>query len=152
MAIIGIALLIGGAWLVTLHGSPYYLCAGIGLIVSGILLVRRKAEGALLYLLVFLATLAWAYWEVGTNGWALVPRLVGPAILLLLTLIVSPTLRSYRRKVMTAFAASFRDVFLVGIPFAVAAFLVSLFLRESRLKGSDGAHATEVALEDSGHF
>ncbi|MCK1478840.1 membrane-bound PQQ-dependent dehydrogenase, glucose/quinate/shikimate family [Bradyrhizobium sp. 197] len=106
MAVIGIVLLIGGAWLISLHGSPYYLCAGIGLIVSGILLVMRKSEGALLYLLVFLATLAWAYWEVGINGWALVPRVVGPAVLLLLTLIVSPTLTSSRRGTVPAFAAA----------------------------------------------
>lgn len=91
MLIIGIVLAIGGGWLIALGGSFYYLPAGIGLIVAGGLLILRRLEGAILYLLVFLATLIWAWWEVGTNGWALVPRLVGPAVLLVLALAVSPT-------------------------------------------------------------
>jgi EmrB/QacA subfamily drug resistance transporter len=36
--------------------------------------------------------------------------------------------------VLNAYALSFRDVFLVAIPFAVAAFVVALFLKESPLK------------------
>lgn len=101
MLICGIVLAIGGAWLISLGGSFYYLPAGLGLIVSGVLLAARRAEGALVYLAVFLATLIWAWWEVGTDGWALVPRLVGPALLLILTVAVSPTLapsRGVRRR------------------------------------------------------
>jgi quinoprotein glucose dehydrogenase len=93
MLIIGIVLAIGGGWLVALGGSLYYLPAGIGLIISGYLLFQRRIEAAFLYLLIFVATLIWAWWEVGTNGWALVPRPVGPAVLLVLTMAVSPTLR-----------------------------------------------------------
>lgn len=104
MAIIGLVLLIGGGWLIALGGSFYYLLAGIGLIVSGVLLFQRRMDGALLYSVVFLATLVWAWWEVGTNGWALVPRLVGPATLVVLTLAVSPTL--IRRQLAPAFVAA----------------------------------------------
>ena len=93
MLIIGIVLAIGGGWLIALGGSLYYLPVGIGLIVSGYLLWQRRIEAAFLYLLIFVATLIWAWWEVGTNGWALVPRLIGPAVLLVLTMAVSPTLR-----------------------------------------------------------
>jgi EmrB/QacA subfamily drug resistance transporter len=39
--------------------------------------------------------------------------------------------------VLDAFARSFHDVFLFGIPFAVLAFIVSLFLREAPLRGSN---------------
>lgn len=38
--------------------------------------------------------------------------------------------------VLNAFARSFHDVFLIGIPFAVVAFVTSLFLRESPLRTS----------------
>ncbi len=96
MIIIGAILSIGGVWLITLGGSPYYLPAGIGLIISGFLLGRRRAEGAWLYLLLFLLTIIWAWWEVGSNGWALVPRLVGPAVLLVLVLAITPKLRPYQ--------------------------------------------------------
>lgn len=104
MILIGLVLAIGGGWLIALGGSYYYLPAGIGLIASGGLLVARRIEGAYLYLLVFLATVIWAYWEVGANGWALVPRVVGPAVLLVLGIAVSPTLQSYRRGEVPAFA------------------------------------------------
>lgn len=104
MLIIGIVLGIGGGWLIALGGSFYYLAAGIGLFIAGILLILRRMEGAILYMLVFLATLIWAWLEVGTNGWALVPRLVGPAVLLVLALAVSPTLRV--RRFAPAFVAA----------------------------------------------
>jgi hypothetical protein len=38
--------------------------------------------------------------------------------------------------ILNAFALSFRDVFLIGIPFAVAALIVSLFLPETHLSNS----------------
>ena len=53
----------GRRWLAdSLGGSFYYLPVGIGLIISGVLLWLRQFEGALLYLLIFLATLIWAWW------------------------------------------------------------------------------------------
>ncbi len=104
MLIIGIVLAIGGGWLIALGGSFYYSPVGIGLVITGVLIFQRRMEGALLYLLIFLATLIWAWWEVGTNGWALVPRLVGPAALLVLAIAVSPTLRL--RRFAPAFVAA----------------------------------------------
>lgn len=38
--------------------------------------------------------------------------------------------------ILTAFAQSFADVFLIGIPFAVLAFIVALFLKETPLSNS----------------
>lgn len=48
--------------------------------------------------------------------------------------------------VLVAFASSFHDVFLFGVPFAVAAFVVALFLRESPLKESTKEMAEGEAL------
>src|SRR5687767_10978451 len=77
-ALIGLVLAIGGAWLAILGGSIYYLLAGIGLVASGVLLIRRRALGAWIYLGIFALTILWAFWEVGLEGWALVPRIIGP--------------------------------------------------------------------------
>lgn len=96
MIVIGAILTIGGGWLIALGGSFYYLPAGVALIVSGYLLARRRAEGAWLYSFLFLATLAWAWWEVGGDGWALLPRTLGPAVLLVCVMALAPTLRAYR--------------------------------------------------------
>jgi len=90
LLLIGLALTSGGAWLAVLGGSLYYVLAGLGLDVSGILIMRRRLAGLWLYLLVYLATLAWSLWEVGLNGWALVPRLVGPTVLVVLVVAASP--------------------------------------------------------------
>jgi EmrB/QacA subfamily drug resistance transporter len=52
-------------------------------------------------------------------------------------------------KVLTAFAASFHDVFLFGIPFAIGAFVVALFLKETPLRGPAKAEAEAEGLEVS---
>lgn len=41
-----------------------------------------------------------------------------------------------RQDILEAFVRSFHDMFLIGIPFALAAFLVALFLREAPLRSS----------------
>lgn len=95
--LIGLVLAGGGAWLLSLGGSAYYVLAGLGLIVAGVLLARGRMSGALVYAVVFAATLIWAFWEVGiANGWALVPRLVGPLVLMMLVVAVLPLLRPGR--------------------------------------------------------
>lgn len=50
-------------------------------------------------------------------------------------------------QVLSAYVSSFHDMFLYAIPFAAAAFIVALFLREQPLKGAetDPAHAEASA-------
>lgn len=50
-------------------------------------------------------------------------------------------------KVLVAFASSFHDVFLFGIPFAIAAFVVALFLKESPLRTTARDEAAGEGLE-----
>lgn len=50
-------------------------------------------------------------------------------------------------KVLNAFALSFHDVFLFGLPFAAFAFIVALFLREAPLRGSAKQEARGEGLE-----
>ena len=92
LALIGLVLAVGGAWLAILGGSPYYLLAGLGLMASGALLIRGRPWGAWLYLIVFALTVLWALWEVGLDGWALIPRVFGPAVLAVLVVLALPLL------------------------------------------------------------
>jgi quinoprotein glucose dehydrogenase len=89
----GLTMLIGGVWLSVLGGSWYYLSAGIALIFSGGLLMWRRRLGATVYAAFFVVTLLWSLLEVGLDGWALVPRILGLSILLLLVLLALPVLR-----------------------------------------------------------
>ncbi|WP_410015634.1 glucose/quinate/shikimate family membrane-bound PQQ-dependent dehydrogenase [Sodalis sp. C49] len=74
-ALSGLYLLIGGVWLATLHGSPYYIIAGLAMLLTAWLLYRRRPAALLLYAIFLLGTTVWALWEVGTDFWALTPRL-----------------------------------------------------------------------------
>jgi quinoprotein glucose dehydrogenase len=91
-AVIGVVLLAGGAWLAALGGSLYYVVAGLGLAAASWFLFNLKPMGAWIYLTLFGLTFVWALAEVGLNGWALIPRLFGPAILLLLVILALPVL------------------------------------------------------------
>ncbi len=95
--VLGLALAAGGAWLIWLGGSWYYLLAGTGLMLSGVLTARRLISALWVYGCVWLLTLVWAYWEVGLDGWALVPRVVAPTILMLMMLATIPVLRPLPR-------------------------------------------------------
>jgi MFS family permease len=52
-------------------------------------------------------------------------------------------------EVLTAFASSFHDVFLVGIPLAALAFIIALFLKEAPLRASAKDEAAGEGLEVS---
>lgn len=98
VALFGLALAAGGVWLITLGGSWYYLIAGAGMLIAGVLLFMQRISGVWLYWAVFLATVVWAVWEVGLDPWALIPRLVALAVIALLTLAFIPVLRRHTRK------------------------------------------------------
>jgi quinoprotein glucose dehydrogenase len=119
LVLIGLMLGVGGAWLTVLGGSPYYVLAGLGLLVAGVLILRLKPAGATVYFVVFALTLVWALWETGLDGWALVPRLVAPLVILLLVVLSLPVLMRRGSKPMLAGLAAF--VVLVGVGGAIVA-------------------------------
>ncbi|MFO1106199.1 MAG: membrane-bound PQQ-dependent dehydrogenase, glucose/quinate/shikimate family [Amaricoccus sp.] len=92
LILVGLGLGLPGAYLVALGGSWYYLLAGLALVVSGWLYIRRRVAGAWLYGLTCAATLAWALWEAGPGFWPLVPRLVAPAVLAIPAVLLVPAL------------------------------------------------------------
>ncbi len=75
LLIMGLALLAGGVKLSMLGGSLYYLLAGIGIALTGLLLLATHRAALGLYALVLFASTVWSLWEVGLDWWQLVPRL-----------------------------------------------------------------------------
>src|SRR3954451_2338648 len=73
-ALLGLALAGGGAWLVALGGSPFYVIAGLGILITGALLVAGRREALWVYAAVLIGTLAWALAEVGLDWWPLAAR------------------------------------------------------------------------------
>ncbi|HWV20564.1 MAG TPA: membrane-bound PQQ-dependent dehydrogenase, glucose/quinate/shikimate family, partial [Devosia sp.] len=68
----------GGAYLATLGGSLYYLVSGLLFLVAAVLLFRGRRLGAWIFGLSLALTVIWSLWEVGFDGWALLPRLMIP--------------------------------------------------------------------------
>ncbi|WP_210712337.1 glucose/quinate/shikimate family membrane-bound PQQ-dependent dehydrogenase [Pseudomonas sp. MWU349] len=75
LLLMGLALLAGGIKLSMLGGSLYYVLAGIGLTLTGLLLLAGKRAALGLYALVLFASTVWSLWEIGLDWWQLVPRL-----------------------------------------------------------------------------
>lgn len=87
LALIGLALLAGGAWLAGLGGSFYYLAAGLVLLVVAWLLWRARCGALWFFAAFFAGTLVWGLWEAGLDWWPLaarmgLPFLLGVALLL----------------------------------------------------------------------
>lgn len=74
-AIIGLVLLVGGIYLAVLGGSWYYIIAGIFFIVTAVLLQKLKGAALIVYAVLVLGTVVWGLWEVGSDFFALAPRL-----------------------------------------------------------------------------
>ena len=106
VAILGGFFAAAGAVLASLGGSPYYLVAGIAMVVSGALLGRAARLGRRLFLAIWVGTLIWAVWEVGFDGLQLVPRLVAQTVLLVLVWLTGFRAGRWRRRTGAVAAAA----------------------------------------------
>jgi quinoprotein glucose dehydrogenase len=116
VALAGLALAAGGAWLISLGGSAYYLVAGLAMAASGALLVLRRTLALWLYAALVIGTLAWALAEIGLDWWAMIPR--GDLVFVLGALMLLPwvtrALPEPRRGVL-ALGASLLLAAVVGV-------------------------------------
>ena len=90
--VFGLLFVAGGGYLATLGGSLYFLLAGLGMIVSSVLLFKQRLSGAWLFAAVMLASIVWALVDAGLVFWPLVSRLFALAVLSLVVALVYPTL------------------------------------------------------------
>lgn len=97
LVLLGLPLLIMGGQLAMLGGSLYYVLAGAAIIAGGVLMLMGSVAGALLYLLAWLLTWPWALWEVGFDGWGLLPRLFGPTLIAIVVVLTIPVLRGIQK-------------------------------------------------------
>ena len=116
-----------GAWLASLGGSWYYVLAGVGLLVAGVLLWGNRRAGALWFGAVFVGTLLWTWWESGGDYWRWVPRLglivgIGLVLSLLLPTLDRPFSRRLSRSIAGVLALVFVAAFaLAFVPHGVTA-------------------------------
>jgi quinoprotein glucose dehydrogenase len=72
--LIGLVLVVGGAWLLALGGSAFYVIVGLGVLVTGGLLVAGQRSALWVYAAVLFGTLIWAVSEVQFDWWPLAAR------------------------------------------------------------------------------
>ncbi len=85
---VGAINLAGGVWLASLGGSLFYTVAGLAMLVTASLLWRRRAMALHVFAALVLATVVWAWFEIGADWWPLVPR--GDLIFIFGALLVLP--------------------------------------------------------------
>ncbi len=81
IALVGLVLTAGGIQLVTLGGSFYYVVTGLACLASAWFLFVGSRLGVWIFAAMLAWTLVWSIWEVGFDGWSLMPRLVGPLVI-----------------------------------------------------------------------
>src|SRR5471032_744245 len=131
LLLMGLALLAGGIKLSMLGGSLYYLLAGIGLAITGVLLIAARRAALGLYALVLFASTVWALWEIGLDWWQLVPRLslwFALGVVLLLPWFRRPLLRNGAAPLGTAALS-------VAVVLAGATAIASQFTHPGEIKG-----------------
>lgn len=118
IALLGAIFVAGGAWLLSLGGSPYYLIAGVLLLASAVLLWRGRAAGAWCFWLVLAGTFFWTWWESGADYWRWVPRLGLMLALGILVALVQPWLPGMRRRWSYGIAGVLVAAFVVAFALA----------------------------------
>ncbi|HVJ03745.1 MAG TPA: PQQ-binding-like beta-propeller repeat protein, partial [Sphingomonas sp.] len=121
VALIGLVLVVGGAWLAVLGGSLYYVVTGIAMAAAGVLLIRGRMTGGWIYLGIVVLSMVWAWWEVGANAWAQVPRVIAPVVLLLGVILTMATLSRRADRWRLALVGVVAALLVTTIDFWVAA-------------------------------
>lgn len=119
MALIGIILAVGGAYLLILGGSPYYLIAGMLMLASAWLLFKGRMLGGWIYVGLFALSAVWGFAESRGNAWAMVPWLVAPLVLLIGVLLTMAVLSAARNRWRFALGGIAAAVLFVALSFGV---------------------------------
>ncbi|MDP9509001.1 glucose/quinate/shikimate family membrane-bound PQQ-dependent dehydrogenase [Pseudomonas protegens] len=141
LLLMGLALLAGGIKLSMLGGSLYYVLAGIGLTLTGLLLLAGKRAALGLYALVLFASTLWSLWEIGLDWWQLVPRLslwFALGVVLLLPWFRRPLLRDGPAPIGTAALS-------VAVVLAGGAAIGSQFTNPGEISGDLGRDSADMA-------
>jgi quinoprotein glucose dehydrogenase len=89
IAFLGLPMSVGGIYLWWLGGSVYYALAGSMLVAAGWLIFRQRFIGVWLYIVTYMITIIWSFWKADGQAWALLPRLFGLSLVLVLLLPLS---------------------------------------------------------------
>ncbi|HTN62260.1 MAG TPA: glucose/quinate/shikimate family membrane-bound PQQ-dependent dehydrogenase [Devosia sp.] len=150
LGLTGLALGIGGIWLLILGGSWFYILLGPALLMTAWWTWRGDNRALWLYAATVIVTLAWSLWEVGFDWWQLAPR--GDWIVLLGVLLALPWAAFHLNRHGTSIGPrSPAWLALVGtIGLSVVVALVTMFVPSHDLSGMLPDTRLEVAASPGG--
>ncbi len=140
-----------GGKLLTLGGSARYLLAGVAYLLIAIGYLIRSQYVLPFTIVTFLLTLVWALYEVQLSYWGLIPRLVVPALLLMLGLWLATTLPVKRAAVRYAnWSAS--AIFIALLATLVSAFYPHGGIHHGVVKAAADSKPTLASQSDNWEF
>jgi len=142
IALLGLALAVGGVRLVSLGGSWYFLIGGVTMALAGLLIARRNTAGAWLFAAFLAGTAIWAVADVGLVFWPLFSRLFMFAVIGLVVALVYPLLAGKPARGAYGVAA----VLAVGVAVAAGNMFVA---HPSVAPTGNGPGITPVAAADA---
>lgn len=142
--LLGLVLGIGGAWLLALRGSPYYVVAGVLLLAVAALAWRQRRASVVVFAALFLGTLAWTGYESGLDYWRWVPRFGWILLLALWLCLLLPRLGLARRRASWGLAAACAALFAIAfglafVPYGVTGPTAAIAAAVPATPGDDGA-------------
>lgn len=152
LLLLGLILAAGGLWLAVLGGSLFYLVSGLVMGAIGVGIWRSRAWALTLSLLLLIASVIWAYTEIGTDFWQWVPRSITFLVVALLAAACAPKLRKAdgSSALRCGSAATLSILFLV----IIAGIFATMFRIHPLVIAKEGATApitNPTAGHDSGN-
>jgi len=142
IALLGVALAVGGVKLVSLGGSWYFLVGGVAMAIAGLLIACRKPAGAWLFAAFLVGTAIWAVADVGLVFWPLFSRVFMFAAIGMVVALVYPQLVGRPARGAYGVAA----VLAVGVAVAAGNMFVA---HPSVASNGTGPGITPVAAADA---
>lgn len=124
LIILGLLLAGGGVYLITLGGSWFYLPAGLAMAAVGAGLFKRRTWALYIAWGLLLISLIWAFAEVGSDFWQLVPRTITFLVVALFATLFSPVLQSDTK---LALSNKVSTLLSVGLLIAIVAIFANMF-------------------------
>ena len=119
LALMGLGLMFGGGWLISLGGSWYYFLLGLAWVVGAVFMWRGSPKGAWIVIGAAVLTLPWAVWEAGFAFWPLFARMMAPIAVAGFAALFMPMPEGGRQKVQ------FRGVAVAALVLFVIGFALT---------------------------
>lgn len=152
VALLGLLLAGGGIRLISLGGSWFYLIAGLAMVAIGVCAFRKQAPALWIALGLLVLSLLWAFWEVGTDFWQLVPRVVTFLVIAIAVSAISPLLT--RKSGSPALGGKPAAALTAVLVLALIGVFVNMFRPHPLVVAAPGASAPVLdtaAGQDSGN-